>query len=160
LTSAQVTNWKSYALSIIKHNSVSGAAYSPSWITAVNNLYVPFKLMSPAGSFPVTPPSSPFVGDTITVTSAGSSGSIIFTGSAQQGAGIKTFALVQKLKNPNRTPSGKAYRIGIVAAIPVTPFQITASALTAGTYATAYKFGLIATGQESGLVVLGNVVVT
>ncbi len=152
--------WVTYAASITKHNSVSGAAYHPSWITAFNEVALPFYAMTPGGTAPVTPPTSPFVGDVITLTAAGASGKITFTGSAQQTSGMKTALLVQLLASPNRTPNPNGYTLNLWGEVPATPFHLDTGPLPAGTYAVGYKFGLIATGQETLPVFLANVIVT
>lgn len=156
----ELAAWKAYAASLTKHNSVSGAAYSPSWITAYNELAIPYLGMNPGGTPPSTPPASPFTGDTITVTAAGASGKITFTGSAASTAGIKVALLVQKLTSANRKPNPKGYVLNKWGSIPGTPFHLDTTTLTPGTYAVGYKFGDDTTGQETLPVFLANVIVS
>jgi len=160
LSSTNKALWSTAAAAITKHNRVSGNAYNPSWITYYNSLTIAYLLGTPGGTPPTTPPTTPYSGDTITLTATGGSGSIVYTGSAQQTAGSKTEFLYQRLTAPNRAPKPKGYKIYSVAAVPATPFQVTASGLAAGTYSVGYKFIKTATGQESPMVVIGTVTVT
>jgi hypothetical protein len=160
LSSANVTNWKTYVAGITKHNAVSGAAYHPSWFNAYVGLYADLLLATPGAAAPTTSPSTAYTGDTITITAAGTSGTITYTGSAQQTAGSKTMFLAQKLAAPNRTPGAKKYTILGTSAVPTTPFQVAFSSLPAGTYAVGYKFVNTTTGQTSLPVFLTNVIVT
>lgn len=155
LGSSDVVDWKAYAASITKHNSVSGAPYSPSWITALLQLYIPFFLATPGGTFPTSPPSDPYTGDVITLTAAGGSGQIQMTGSAQSTSGQTVFVYLEKLKSPNRTPSTSRGKLYSVDPVPATPFHITITGLAAGDYAVRYCFVDTDTGQESPLVDLG-----
>lgn len=160
LSSTNRALWVSYGQSLTFHNPVSGAAYNPSWITIYNKLWQDLKLATVGAATPTTPPASPYSGDTITLTAAGSSGTITWTGSAQQTAGSTTFFLMQKLKSANRTPGAKKYVIAKVLPVPATPFQVTKTGLPAGTYAVGYKFVNTTTGQSSLPVFLGNVTVS
>lgn len=160
MDAATVLLWKDYAASITKHNSVSGAAYHPSWITAYNELAIPFLGMTPGGTPPDTPPADPFTGDTITATIAGGVGKVTLTGSAEQGAGIMTAILVQKLPSANREPNPKGYVLDSWVTVPATPFQVDSTTLSPGFYAVGYKFGKVSTGQETLPVFLGVVEVS
>jgi len=160
LAAEDLALWRDYAASLTFHNRVSGAAYAPTAINALTQLYVPFFLASPAGTFPDVPPTTPFTGDVITLTAVGDDNMITFTGSAQQTAGIKTEFLIQRLKSPNRLPSPEGYTIASIAAVPATPFEVDITDLTPGFYAVGYKFIKTATGQETLPVFLGIVEVT
>lgn len=160
LGSSDLADWKAYAASITKHQSVSGAAYNPSFITALVGLYSAFKLATPAGSFPTSPPATPYVGDTITITAAGTSGTITITGSAQQTSGSTTFLYAQLLKSANRTPASVPGKLISVAPIPATPFHVAVAGLAAGVYSVGYRFVKLSTGQEAGFVLIGNITVT
>jgi len=160
LSPSDVLLWKSYAASITKHNSVSGAAYNPSWITALTELYVPFFLASPDGSFPTDPPTDPYTGDTITITATGGSGDIVITGSAQSTSGQTVFFYAEHLRSANRAGSNKPGKLISVAPIPTTPFHVTVSGLATGDYKISYRFVNTATGQQGPLVALDNVTVS
>lgn len=153
--------WVDYANSLTFHNPVSGGAYNPSWFTAYTQLAVPFLQMggTPA-TIPDEPPTEPFETPVVTVEAAGGVGTITFTGSAAQPAGTKTALMVQRLKSEMRAINPNGYTIVSWGTLPATPFEIDVEDLTPGTYAVAYKFGLVATGQESPVVELGIVTVT
>lgn len=157
---ADVLLWKDYANGITRHQSVSGAAYHPSWITALTQLYIPFFLADPGGTFPDTPPTTPYTGDSITLEAAGGVGEIVVTGSAQQTAGQTTFIYLERLASQNRTPTAKEGKLSSVAAVPATPFEVTIGSLTPGFYVVRAKFVKKTTGQESNIQTLGTVEVT
>lgn len=159
LSSSSLAAWQDYANSITKVNAISGASYHPTAINVFVALAAKFLQISPAGTIPTTPPASPFEGDTITVTAAGGSADITFTGSADNASGIKTEVLIQKLASANRKPNPNGYRHQSFSAVPMgTP--VVVSGLSAGEYSPAYRFVKTATGQETGLVVLPNVTVS
>lgn len=156
----EVLAWKAYADSLTLHNKVSGTAYKPSWIQAYNTLAIPFLGMNPGDTPPTTPPTDPFTGDTITVTAAGASGKITFTGSAASTSGIQVALLVQKLPSPNREPNPKGYVLNKWGVFPGTPFHLDTTTLEPGVYAIGYKWGNEVTGQETLPVFLANVTVS
>jgi hypothetical protein len=158
--SSDVLDWKAYASSITKHNSVSGAAYSPSWITALVELYVPFFLATPGGTFPTSPPTDPYTGDVITITAAGGSEQIVMTGSAQSTSDQTVFLYAELLKSVNRAGSNRPGKLISVAPIPATPFEVTVTGLAVGEYKLSYRFVDTATGQQGPLVALPNVAVS
>lgn len=156
LSSMLLAEWKAYALTITKHQSVSGAAYNPSWITAFIELYVPFFLATPGGTFPDDPPTDPYSGDVITITAAGGSGQIQVTGSAQSTADNTVFVYAELLKSANRAGSNGPGKLISVDPIPATPFHVTITGLAPGEYKVSYRFVLTTTGQMGPLVFLGN----
>src|SRR2546422_186833 len=90
LTPAQVIVWTNYAQTYTKHDPRTGKTYFSSGIAAFTSLASKFLLVTPTGTIPVTPPATSFSGDTITVTAAGASGKVTFTGSAANGTNITT----------------------------------------------------------------------
>lgn len=158
LTSTQVAAWKAYAASQVKTNPVSGLSYAP----AANSVFTGFAAkvlqVNPSATIPTTPPTSAFEGDSITVEATLGTGKIQFTASAANTSGVTTEILLQPLVSPNRTPSEKAYRTkGFTAFASDAPFEVT---VPAGSYAAAYRFVKIATGQQSPLVTLGTLTLT
>jgi hypothetical protein len=156
LASSDRDDWVTYANGLTFHNPVSGAAYIPSWMQVYMSYYVPFKLFAPGGSFPDTPPATPYSGDTITLSAAVTGDTITVTGSAQQTAGQTTFLYLEKLKSPNRTPSNRPGKLVSTSAIPATPFEIDIAGLAPGAYALKYRFVKTSTGQGGPLQSLGT----
>src|SRR5437870_102608 len=72
MTTAQVSNWQAYAITITKHDPRTGKSYFPSAMNAFTALAAKFLQVSPTGTIPLTTPASPFSGDTITATAAAS----------------------------------------------------------------------------------------
>lgn len=159
LGSSDLTAWKNYAASITKTNAISGSTYHPSAISLFVALAAKFLQLTPGGTIPVTPPAAPFEGDTITVTAAGASGKITFTGSAANASGVTTELLYQKLPSANRVPNPKGYKHGAFKAMASMALTQDVT-LSPGEYIPAYKFVENTTGQQSGLVILPQVTVS
>ena len=153
MTPAQVSAWQVYAAGQIRHDSLSGLSYVPSGNTVFVGLAAKFLQINPTGTVPLTPPTSAFSGDSLTVTAAGSSGKVIFTGSSSNGTNIKTEFLLQPLKSQNRTASATGYRSKGFLAFTTGPY-IQNVTVPAGFYVPAYRFVNTLTGQESLLVTL------
>lgn len=159
LSSANVADWEAYALGITHHQKVSGQAFHPSAISAFTALASKFLQITPGGTIPTSPPATPYVPDTVTVTAAGGSGQVTFTGSADNAAGSKTEVLLQALASPNRTPSANGYRNEGFSAVPNgTP--VVVSGLAAGDYVPAYRMVKTATGEVGPLHTLATVTVS
>lgn len=154
MTTAQVLAWTNYANTIVKRNPISGTTYSPSPINAFAALATKFLQINPAGTVPMSPPTSAFTGDVITITATGGTGSITFTASAANFAGVKTELLVQPLKGKNRVPGSRGYRTKSFVAFASGSLTSTVTVGT-GYYAAAYRFVNTATGQETALVPIG-----
>jgi len=159
LGATDLAAWKDYVAGITKTNAISGSTYHPSAISAFVALGAKFLQLTPAGSIPTSPPAAPFEGDTITVTAAGASGKITFTGSGANAVGVHTELLYQRLPSANRVPNPKGYKHGAFKAMAAMSLTQDVT-LTPGEYIPAYKFVEDATGQQSGLVILPQVTVT
>ncbi len=153
LTTAQVAAWKAYANTIMKHNPVSGDAYSPTAINVFVALAAKFLQVNPSGTIPVTPPASAFGGDSITVTATAGTGQITFTGSGINSANVKTELLLLPLDSKNCTPFAGNYRTKAFYAFTNGSLTTTVT-VTTGYYAAAYRFVNTQTGQETLLVTL------
>lgn len=154
LTPTQIQAWKTYALTITKIDPVSGQTYHPSANSLFCGLAAKFLQISPTGTIPVAPPTSEFIGDSITLTATSpSAGTVTFTSTGANSSGVKTELLLQPLASPNRAPNPKAYRTKSFATF--TAMGNTASVtVPAGYYAAAYRFVKTATGQATELIQL------
>ena len=153
LTTAQLAQWSTYALSITKHSPLTGKANNPYPITAFNGLASKFLQINPTGVIPMTHPTLPFLGDTVAVITVGAVGQVTFTASAANAANVKTELLLQPMKTRTRTPTPKGYRTKSFIAFVVG--MLSSSIPTApGYYAPAYRFVNALTGQELAIVTL------
>ncbi|HRK22590.1 MAG TPA: hypothetical protein PLX06_12310, partial [Fimbriimonadaceae bacterium] len=122
-------------------------------IAAFIELTVKFLQNNPAGTIPLVPPTSEFIGDSITVSASAGTGMVTFTATAPNAAGIMTELLLQPLANAHREPSKNGYRSKQF-------FNFSAGVLTrnvtvpAGFYAAGYRFVKASTGQATPLVAL------
>ena len=157
LTAPQNAAWQTYAQTrFVK--SKSGADVHPSAYSAFVGLYTKLLQVNPAGTPPSTPPATEFAGDTVTVTIAGASGRINFTGNKANATNVVTELLIQPLRNIYRKPTGN---YPSKAFFPFASGGLTTSLLLpAGAYAVAIRFVNSATGQETDKILLGSVSVS
>lgn len=160
LTSSQVSAWKDYANTINRTDPVSGQSYHPLPINVFIELTTKFLQLTPSGSIPLTPPTSSFIGDTITLSvSNPSTGVLRFTASAGNTVGVTTEILLQKLANGNRTPSSNKYRHSAFKFF--TSLSLTQDVtVPAGFYASGYRFIKNATGQATPMIPISTQQVT
>lgn len=154
MTPAQVAEWAAYAETLNLVDPITGKTYHPTPINAFVELGVKFLQLSPGGTLPLTPPTSEFLGDTITVTATNpSSGVIRFTSSGGNASGVTTELLLQRLRGPHWKPSPRGYRHAAWKAFSTLDNFINVN-VTPGWYAAAYRFVKNATGQATDLVTL------
>lgn len=152
LSSSQVTAWKDFANTITRTDPVSGQSYHPLAINVFIELTTKFLQLTPTGSIPLTPPTSSFIGDSITLSVTNpSTGILRFTASAGNTVGVTTEILLQKLANGNRTPSSGQYRHSAFKFF--TSLSLTQDVtVPAGYYASGYRFIKNATGQATPMI--------
>ena len=153
MTSTQAEAWDNYGESITRHNPVSGGTYTSTGINAFVELTTKFLQASPSGTIPMTPPTTAFTGDTITVTATGESGAVEFTASAANASGVKTELLLQPLSSANRKPDPNGYKSAYFVAFASGGMSLQIDA-GPGYWAAAYRFVKTATGQATDLIQL------
>ena len=153
LTPVQYAAWKQYAAQNVRRDPITGKSRHQTPIAAFVELAAKFLQANPAGTIPLTPPTTQFNGDTITLTAAADTGKMTFTASAANAAGVTTEIMLQPLKTANRKPQSNAYRSKAFNAFASgsLSFQVT---VPAGYYAAAYRFVKLSTGQASEAVYL------
>lgn len=152
-TPAQVAAWTAYAATIVKRNPITGKSYNPTPINAFVALASKFLQINPTGTIPLTPPAGPFTGDNITLTALGGTGKVTFTASAANSLSTKTELLLQPLKSKNRVPGSKGYRTKGFVAFAAGSLSSDVN-VPAGSYAAAFRFVNVTTGQETALQIL------
>ncbi len=154
LTSAQNAAWQTYAQNhLVK--SKNGEDVAPSAYAAFAGLYTKFIQVNPNGTFPASPPSVPFGGDSVVMSATGVDGVITFTASKANTAGVTTELLIQPLRNVFRKPTPNYTSKGFFTF--VTGTLTKTLTVPAGAYSVAIRFVNSATGQEVSKVVLGSV---
>lgn len=149
LTANQVANWNKYAATLTMR-SKGGKLRKKRGIDVFTGLATKFLQVSPNGSIPLTPPTSAFTGDTITLTvSSETPGELLFEASGGNAAGVTTEILLQPLANANRKPQPGAFRTEQFHVFTTGAGQSLTVNVPAGYYAAAYRFVRIATGQDS-----------
>ena len=159
MTASQLAVWAYYASTLSKHDPLSGKTYAPAPGTVFGGLADKFLQINPNGTVPMTPPSTSFSGDSITVTAVGGTGKVTFTASAANTAGVKTELLLQPLKGRSRVPFAKAFRSKAFVAFAAGTLSQDI-VVPAGFYAPAYRFVNPTTGQSIALLTLPTVQVS
>ncbi|HZH98168.1 MAG TPA: hypothetical protein VEX38_04290 [Fimbriimonadaceae bacterium] len=154
MTSSQAKAWTEYGDQQSRSNPVTGDQYTLSGINAFTELATKFLQVNPAGTVPMDPPSAEFPGDTVTLTASISSGTITFTASGANAAGVTTEILLEPLPSRNRQPSVKALRHQVFKAF-ASGSLTQAVSVPPGFYAAGYRFVKTATGQMTPIVMMG-----
>ncbi len=154
MTSAQVLAWTNYAATLPQVSKKSGIKRKVSAINAFCALADKFLQATPAGTVPLTPPTTAFTGDSITLTATGGTGLVTFTATAANSANVKTELLLQNLKGKNRVPTAKGYKSRAFFAFATGTLSTTVSVPT-GYYAAGYRFVNTLTGQATNLIPIG-----
>ena len=79
MTQDQLKAWRNYAKTLTHHNKYSGEPFTPSANNVFTGLATKFLQINPGTPLPLVVPDSTFVGDTVVVTAASSTGKITFT---------------------------------------------------------------------------------
>ena len=158
LTREQAMQWNAYASTLTRSGDTDNAPTHPTGQNVYVGLASKFLQVNPTGTVPLAPPTSPYFGDTLTVTLSGGTGQLLFTASAANAPDTRTELLVQKLKTPRRSPVPFYKSTAFVA---FTPAVLTYALPSApGWYACACRFVNSATGQMTTQVAIGIVEVT
>ena len=152
MTSSQVKSWDVYA-SQFTTRTRAGKLRKREGINVFTALTTKFLQVTPSGTIPMTPPTTAFVGDTITVTATGESGAVEFTASAANASGVKTELLLQPLPSANRKPDPNGYKSAYFVAFASGGLSLQIDA-GPGYWAAAYRFVKTATGQATDLIQL------
>jgi hypothetical protein len=154
MTVPQAQAWESYAQTITIVDPITGKSYHPSAINAFVQLGVKFLQLNPSGTLPLTPPSTDFVGDSISISaSVEVSGYITFSASGANTISVTTELLIQKLASPHRKPSQIAYRHAAWKAFTGGSLSIDVP-VRPGWYSVGYRFVKASTGQATPLIAL------
>ena len=153
LSRSQAMAWNTYAAGLTYHNKTTGQPYAPTGLNVFSGLANKFLQVHPALTPPIIPPSGGFAGDAVKVSAAGGAGAIAFTASAANGANVLTELLIQPLLTPRRSPGNFYKSAGFVGFIAGHLAQNVA--VSAGTYACAYRFVNALTGQATAPVPVG-----
>ena len=154
MTVSQAAAWEAAAAGIVRSNPISGDSYQMTGINLFVEYTTKFLQATPGGTIPMAPPTTPFAGDTITLSAtSGEPGKLTFTASAANAAGVTTEILIQRLASPHRNPQPGAYRHASFKAF-ASGSLTEALTLPAGYYATGYRFVNLATGQATEMIAL------
>ena len=159
LSAANANAWNAYGSTIVKRNRVNGTSYSSTGIDIYNALTSKFLQMNPTGTPPSTPPTSAFLGDSITLTAGGAAGQVSFVASAASATNVKVELLLQPMKGKNRAPGSRGYKSRAFAVFSAGTLTSNVPA-TPGVYAAAVRFVNNLTGQATALTPLSVVTVS
>lgn len=155
LTAVGARAWRAYAATLVRSSSNPGASSTPLAKNVFVGLACKFLQVSPGGSIPMNPPPSTFLGDRLEIEVIVVAGGLEIQASEPNSNGTTTEIMVQKLANPRRLP-GPFYKSALF-------HEFTSSgesafiALAPGSYALAYRYVEVATGQSVDPLLLGVV---
>lgn len=157
LTAGQVSAWDTYAQSLDRVNPVNGRHYTPSARTAYMELATVYMRLNPGAFPPVTPPSSPFSGDSVTITITGSVPYIQWVANHANASDVTTELLLHRLTGRNEKKNPK--RLGVAGFVVFGPGGLLAQVRAPFTamYHTGYRFIRTSTGQMSPVVLGPNI---
>lgn len=154
MTQSQGNAWRAYGATQVRTNPVTLETYTLTGINAFVELTTKFLQLNPTGTIPMSPPTTKFNGDSITVTASSSAaGTITFTASGANAAGVTTELLIQPLPSLQRKPGAKAYRHAAFKAFASGSLTQNVS-VPAGYYAAGYRFVKASTGEATEIVAL------
>lgn len=154
MNSAQVAEWRDYARTQIKVSPTDGSRYSPIAYNAFVGLATRYLQASPTSPIPLVPPTEAFTGDRVTLTLVGIEGGVRVVPSGPNSPGVTTEILMQVLPNERRSPT-KFYKSLLFHVFTNEPLDIP---LPKGVFAFSTRFVQLATGQASGELLLGTVI--
>jgi hypothetical protein len=157
LTVEQAQAWRDYAESVFRSSDVTGRRYTGNALTEFVALATKFMQANPGGTVPVTPPTSSYIGDSVVVGTSAIETGVRWSASGPNDSETVTELLVQKMPSPRRKPTKQYTSAAFV--------QFAAGSLSfdlpldPGSYALAYRFVRLATGQSTLLIPCGIVIV-
>lgn len=155
LTAEGARAWRAYAATLVRSSSSPGASSTPLAKNVFVGLACKFLQVSPGGTIPMTPPTTPFLGDRLEMEVVVVAGGLEIQASEPNSGGTTTEIMVQKLANPRRLP-GPFYKSALFHEF-TSSGESAFTALAAGSYALAYRFVEVATGQSVDPLLLGVV---
>jgi pyrophosphatase PpaX len=110
-TPEQVAAWEAYADGQTKTQPITGRVYNHAPINTFVALATKFLQVNPTGTIPTTPPTTPFYGDSLTLSiDPGIPGQLVLQSNAANSSGVKTEFLLQPLESETRRPEENGYR--------------------------------------------------
>ena len=159
---ATIALWKAYAATVTKHQSVSGAAYNPSWITASNSLYLDYTRLNSGddGSWPGTPPTASYTPPpAVLAVTSGATGTITFTGPTGAVPDCTALIYIGLIPGTARTGTVAMLRFAGYKNFSAGSVHQDYTGFASGSrYVVGYKFGSQDTGQTGPLQFLGTIV--
>lgn len=158
LDEAEHAAWTTFVTEVHEAGVTPSLSSPPRVYNIFVALTAKFIALSPDQEAPRLPPASLFMGDGISVSAAGEDGAVRFTASGPNASQVTTELLLQWVPSPGRRPTASKYRIAAVHAFASAGDSIAVPSRLGVVY-TAIRFVSLSSGQSSGLVPLGRVIV-
>lgn len=147
LTPTELLSWKAYAEKQVYVGKTSKEPYVPNAFQAYKKLTnVWYAANGGVGTPPSSAPTTAFAGDVITLSAAASGSVVTISASAASAPNVVVEVWLQPLRNANRKPSAKGFRVRGYLTFTGTGLSKTIS-VTPGSWAAQYRFVNKATGQ-------------
>ena len=155
MTVAQAEAWNRYAEGLPLKTGFDGTRYRTAGKNALVALAAKFLQANPGMPVPLVPPTGAYIGPSVAVSVASSSGSLSFAASGATPPGTVVELLVQPLLNGKRSPTKFYKSVAFVAFDAAHPSA--AIPVQAGWYAAGYRFVERATGRATTMRTLGKI---
>lgn len=174
-----IAAWEAYAQRLAVRDPGSGLMRAPRPQNLFVKLYAKLLQLNPEAGVPGYPPENPFFGDNISLTVGLSNedlttdnkrlstddlttddlGGILFSASAPNAPGVTTELLLQPLESGVRRTYLEKYRHATFFAFEEGTLSVKVPVPTPGWYACGYRFVNSVTGQDTGVVEAGKILV-
>ncbi|MBV6457579.1 MAG: hypothetical protein HONBIEJF_00692 [Fimbriimonadaceae bacterium] len=156
MTREQVNAWNQYAAQTAMEAGIGPEEPTPTGQQVFTRLTIKLLQVDDQALPPLLPPASPFAGDGIRLTATGLAQAVRFSVTGANAPGVVTELLLQPLPSANRRAYLRRYRSKAFVSFSGEGESHDVPA-TRGTYSVAYRFVDAATGQCTGLAILGLV---
>lgn len=152
LTLDEALAWNDFAWRQVRTSPDSGQKYRRVGFNAFVALGTKFLQVNPGAPLPLLPPSSPYLGDRITLVARPVEGGIEFEASGPTEPDTVVELLAERLPNIRRAATGRLSSLGFVSFTPDN-LRVTVPA-DPGAFVPGYQFVRQSTGQVAGYRVL------
>jgi hypothetical protein len=156
MTPEQAAAWNLYAQETAMEGGVEALERTTTGQQVFTRLALKVLQVDETASVPLAPPTSPFAGDSPILVAEGSATAVRFSASAANAPGVVTEVLLQRLASPHRRLYTERFRSQRFHAF-TSGGDVVEVSVAPGIYAAACRFVRAATGQCTGLMLLGRV---
>lgn len=152
---AEAEEWNRYAATLSRRDPFTGKQYAPSGKNVLVALASKYMQANPGAPIPVSPPTSPYLPPSGSVTVSAACGGARFEASEAPPPGTVVELMIQRLVNGKRKPTS-FYKSAAFTPFSEGSLEHTIP-LSPGWYAVAYQYVEQGTGRTQGMLTLGKI---